>query len=1035
VIKRKFLISCLALVVLWLSSSLFSLVEISSVSASPDKLKWSIVDTPSEEGNAVVSPSEISAFVLGSDDETFYAIDIPHKKVYKSTDGGITWENTLESALEDEGATLSVWDIAVAPDDPGLVAVVADNRTRVYVSHNGGKKWDAISMPSLGGTLISDIAISKEYGSGSRDIAMGTRNPDGSPNGNVWVMELAPFATWKSAGLNADVSSIAFSPGYGSDRTILAIASNSTGSYLCVRHRVGDTWVEVIPPVEISEVSGNSPKEDQIIVSDLALASEDYSKDRWIVYAGYYSETDVDDAYRIKYEKGGAEVSRLKIKQGDKVSLASIDYSSGKLMAGEVLGEADSASALIHICSNPEERVPTWKEPTKPPTGGAISGRANAQIVWSPNGRQLYCGTSTNHVESAADWIDMTLPAGPWRGEACDESAFSVSISKDSGDTWNQLSFIDTQMRRLCDYALSVATEDTETVYYLYLASVSSGFASIWQNESKTLETLGKTWQRVLCFDNKTNDIILRLSTKEGKQRLFLAVRDTDDARYFYKDDQGEWHWKEVWDCPHITDLAVVNNEKFYILDGNLVNICAWNEKMWGGIWEWQRDIDTGLLSGYIIAISSKNYVFVAEDEDGEGKIAYSTNGGVTFKLTEIVPEPGNMQVTLDDEFDTNRFIYATSDSDLSKIYRWTVEGSTSWKDLKPPHPSFHSLAHKGGALYGAYGNRQGVARTLIPHLETVTPSDWDSLTAGLVSGTVFKSGTLRALSNKAVDLWAIDDRDYDFKAKMGCLWVYSDTFVLQTPWPTSPALGEFITCDPCNCQPVIFCFQWRKLPSAEKYELWLARDEKFDAIIATEENITPADSENPAWCPPANWLVLVCGRTYYWKVRACQSTEGETIHSRWSPPMSFTVKECSLTQQGVHTAPILKVPSSGNQDVSRSPGFSWVGFPGTEKYEFILARDASLSQIVIKEQVPTSAYQYSDTLDWGTTYFWQVKAVAPVPSEPAINTFTVMSEPRVAPPPAAKPPLPVTPFWVWLVIGILTLLIILVIALCLFRR
>jgi hypothetical protein len=40
------------------------------VSASPDELKWSVVDTPSEKGN-VVLPSEINAFALGSDGKTF----------------------------------------------------------------------------------------------------------------------------------------------------------------------------------------------------------------------------------------------------------------------------------------------------------------------------------------------------------------------------------------------------------------------------------------------------------------------------------------------------------------------------------------------------------------------------------------------------------------------------------------------------------------------------------------------------------------------------------------------------------------------------------------------------------------------------------------------------------------------------------------------------------------------------------------------------------------------------------------------------
>jgi len=124
------------LVLLILLASLWPFSGSEPVSASPDRLKWSIVDTPSGEGNVVVSPSEINAFAIGSDDETFYAIDIPHSIIYKTTDGGLTWNDKLTGALNAAGASLPVWAIAVAPDDPDLIAVVSDNRTAVYASED-----------------------------------------------------------------------------------------------------------------------------------------------------------------------------------------------------------------------------------------------------------------------------------------------------------------------------------------------------------------------------------------------------------------------------------------------------------------------------------------------------------------------------------------------------------------------------------------------------------------------------------------------------------------------------------------------------------------------------------------------------------------------------------------------------------------------------------------------------------------------------------------------------------------------------------
>ena len=89
----------LALLILVASLSPFSGGRL--VSASPDRLKWSVVDTPSGEGNVVVSPSEINAFVSSSD-EIFYAIDIPQGKIYKSTDQGLTWNEVTTITLQRE---------------------------------------------------------------------------------------------------------------------------------------------------------------------------------------------------------------------------------------------------------------------------------------------------------------------------------------------------------------------------------------------------------------------------------------------------------------------------------------------------------------------------------------------------------------------------------------------------------------------------------------------------------------------------------------------------------------------------------------------------------------------------------------------------------------------------------------------------------------------------------------------------------------------------------------------------------------------
>jgi hypothetical protein len=1020
--------------------SFFPLVDSQPISANPDRLEWSVVDTPSEEGNVVVSPSEINAFVAGQN-ETFYAIDIPNEKIYKSVDAGITWEN-ITDALLDANAELPAWDIAVAPDNPELVAVVTDDRTAVYVSDDGGKNWEDSGVPDLGGMLISDIAISPKYDD-TYDVAIGTRYPDGLTNGDVWVITLrSPAPSWKAqelqidpdaTGTGADVSTVRFSPQYDADKAILAIASSANDiapslqdrTFLCAGERntasketAWTTFIEIIDPSESS--LGDSPDEDEIIFSDLALPSGDYREDsNWIAYASYYSNstTECDDVYRI--EEDGKQVYRLDAKGGNEVGIASIDYQGGTLLAGEVLGKESSPNALIHICSNPTECFIKWEEPTKPPTGGASSeNRANAQVVWLTSG-VLYCVTSTNNVTTAAAWANMTLPAGPWQGQACDESA--LSKSEDDGDTWNQLSLIDTEMTFLCDYAFFA----NNTI--LYLASINDHtprFDSIWRTEKTETEALTKTWQRVLCLDGEDNIILRPTPDWKEEEQIYFAVPETDNVKY--SENKGQ-SWEKVWECPDVTDLAVVSDELLYILDDDVLNKRSWNETLWGGSWEWKYDIDTGLDSGFAVLAHGTKYVFVSENGDKD-RIAYSSDGGEIFNVTESLPEPGEIQLAVDEEFNSNKFIYAASDDSLSDIYRWAIGASTSWKGLNTPSKGFCGLAQIDEVLYGAYAYSDGVARTLVPHQELIRETDWDTTDAGL-DGVTFRSRSLKVISNEDVELWAIDKVNYDFPKEKGCLWVYTDAFVLETPWPNTPALDDSLPCDECTCRAEDFCFRWRMLPSTEKYELWIALDEDFTAIIHKEVDITPDAPCSPAWCPSSSSVQFICGETYFWKVRSCESTEGERIRSRWSPTMKFTVKECSTEEGAVYLAPILLVPDIGSKNVRRSPTFSWEGFPPTTEYEFILASDDALNLVIVNEKVSTSTYQYKGSLDWNTTYYWQVKAIEPTLSEPALGVFTVMPAPE---PTAATPP---TPSWIWAILGILAFLDVVVITFCLIKR
>ena len=121
----------------------------SSAQAGTKALEWTKVDKPGEDEdkNIVVSPSEVSEIAVGSDG-VLYVTDSENSKVYRSLNAGVTWED-ITDYLVDAGAGLPAGKVAVAPDKPGIMAVVTDGGTEVYLSTDGGIDWTTARLPSV----------------------------------------------------------------------------------------------------------------------------------------------------------------------------------------------------------------------------------------------------------------------------------------------------------------------------------------------------------------------------------------------------------------------------------------------------------------------------------------------------------------------------------------------------------------------------------------------------------------------------------------------------------------------------------------------------------------------------------------------------------------------------------------------------------------------------------------------------------------------------------------------------------------------
>ena len=993
-------------------------------SANAGIMKWTTVDTPDTKDYIIVSPSELNAMAIGLDGITLYAIDTSQSKVYKSTNGGISWIE-LTNYLTSAGAVLPAWNIAVAQDNPNFVVVVtsaAGLPRKVFVSADGGANWQDAKCPATNN--ISVIDISKNYG--NYDITVGTRT--GAGTGTIYNYKAAgPVGSWATQGLIGDIVAAKFSPNYRIDAAIAIVYSDMTGTRFTVgiRDLTANTtnWAVIYgatPPEITTGVIGSSPKANQIITADLELPL-DFSGQAPSSCRCYISlDAPAANAGIFRIDR---TIVYLLMPASPTKRISSIayygTYDAGKLLAGEVLGDPAKATVMVWFTDAPNACPNTcWYPTQKPPTGAGNSGYGNAQVFWSPDSSRAYCITSSALLNNSASWPGSYLVS-----VALDESALSLTL--DNGKTWNQLSMIDTEISFLSDVVVPI-TSDT-----IYLASINNhaginNFDSIWRSTSLPP---GRNWERVLCLLSTTNDIIIRMSDVPNDPSVFFASRSTSDLRQ--SPDRGQT-WTSTFPNVNVTDFAVIrvnNIPNIYVLDNNYIRKGTGTAQAW----QWGQRIDTTLSSGHNINVTPTGVIAVGDN--GEGVVAYSLDGGTHFVRTPPIFMPGQVHVIADYRFRNYLIIYAASNNAGSEIYNWLAISNFGWTAMGPPGRSFYGLAQIS-TLYGAWANvgNTAVDRTLEPEKLGAPNIEWDSLNVGLTAGVIFTREPVSLKASAGINLWAIDNRPYT--ASTGRLWNFCDCLapspqftpppppsrdiLFQTPTAISPSIDDVIPIYVETGKIGDITFKWQHPTQVMEYELWLAKDTSFSQIIA-QQTIALDNRRAPIWTLPRTTNVEP-GKTYYWKVRVTKAATGETGNGEWSKIMSFSVASLP-PQESPYPGPTLLTPAKDATNIERSPLFSWTPLPGAKEYELILARDAELRQIFTRARVTNGNYKYNDQLDWNTTYYWQVKATEPFTSQPSsVFSFTVT--------PKAEPPLRITnlPLWLWVIIALLIAILIIVV-------
>jgi hypothetical protein len=354
------------------------------------------------------------------------------------------------------------------------------------------------------------------------------------------------------------------------------------------------------------------------------------------------------------------------------------------------------------------------------------------------------------------------------------------------------------------------------------------------------------------------------------------------------------------------------------------------------------------------------------------------------------------------------------------------------------------------GALYCCTANATGgaVLRTLNSHLPDfmVTPPimGWASTGPGGTLGRLNVSATAEfAASDTTLTIWGVSGGDLKF---------FMDVLALSAASPTliGPEEASLVNMNPISGGVNDVVFTWNHIAFSTSYDLFVCTDPACMSSIFMY-NAALGTGVGAAGLPVVTASVggenFNPGTTYYWHVRT--STTGP-LTSQWSETRSFTIESAAAI------SPTIGSPANGATNVGANPAFSWSPVAGATMYEFQLAVGTNFASPVFSSSLAETGIRPPVKLDEGMTYFWRVRAVAPIEGDwstianftvavpveeappveivqqppPQIVVETPPPPPEIVIPPAPEPPAPITPAYIWAIVIIGAILVIAVIVL-----
>jgi hypothetical protein len=766
----------------------------------------------------------------------------------QSTNMGHSWHDTAYKSLVDKQSAIRdgthVWDIALAPDDPQFIAAVCADISKgplfqeVWLSTDRGKTWTNTQWPPQGmiqgQDLIGAIDISSSHE--KRTIMVGTRDGSGLGYNNIQINRLHSAMGWFSSGdskpgnnatkIAGDILATKFSPSFATDSGIAVIYCEgtpnragtwlATGQYDITKNLL--IWQKRSEHLELRNKNGkpgDSPRIDEVTTAQIELPPDYYYLDK--KFRRLYICVDAVDSTEDRSPNRGIyriignnletlmDTTKVEIIGDTKRArrIASIAYAPGKLLAGEVLGFSDLATVHTWFMDvSDTTKICCWYPALKPTSGAALHKKfypqelnysyGNARVAWSPDATLAFVATGAASLGCySSPIIDqqnaiiprIAWPAGYVNVVPCDES--SIAISRNNGETWNQLSLINTVIAKLTDFACGT----DNTTLYISTSNAYTGYLyvhSIWRTTINpnvvaplpAVPPSGTLWERVFHYRDTINNApngdssIIRTiwSCTDKKDGEIVGWALPNTKAMYWTPDFGDY-WDPIKATSNIVDFSFESSTTIYALytDGYVQRIPYDGTK-----WRTHLPLINSLTGKGHCITSTWNSVFVGAAQDSSTcALSCSLDGGNTW---QAVPRNasimGNVQIAIDQDFRNNRYIYVVDDSCNSKCYRLKIDSVVDWAkcDIKcPEHNKFSGLimAFTGRpqpALYLDYTHivndneiKRGILRTLSPRTNINHQIPWDHFDNPLPAHDAKYDNTYEPFSLKAAGCCTLD--------------------------------------------------------------------------------------------------------------------------------------------------------------------------------------------------------------------------------------------------------------------------------------